>query len=119
MEDFQLITPNTFLFLDKYEAFSNNKISSAVLLDFSKTFDTVDHRILLNKLQLYGVHGAAYFLFKSCFINRFQYVSMSDVCSSRLEISCGVPQGSISGPVLFLSYMTNIVKSSNILNFTM
>ena len=98
-----LSTDNTMraFFLDIYEAFSNNKIAIDILLDLSKAFDTVDHRILLNKLQLYEVHDAAYLWFRSYFINRFQYVSLSGVCSIRLEISCSVPQGSFAGLVLF------------------
>ena len=88
-------------------------------MDLSKTFDAVDHRKLLNKLQLYGVQDAAYLWFKSYFINRFQNVSMSGACSSRLEISCGVPPGSIAGPVLFLLYMNHIVRSSRFSKFTM
>ena len=129
----QILTPRQFgfrrglstenalhaLFTDIYEAFSNNKIAVGILLDLSKAFDTVNHRILLHKLQLYGIRGAAYLWFESYFKNRFQYVSMSGVCSDRLEINCGVPQGSIVGPILFVLYMNDIIRSSTLLKFTM
>ena len=109
---------HVFFLIYIYETFSNNKIEIAVLLDLSKAFDTVDHRRLLNKFKLYGVHGATYLMFRSYFINHFQYVSMSGVCLRRLKISCGVPHGSNTGPVLFLFYSNDILEPSNILKFT-
>ena len=86
------------------------------LLDLSKAFDTVNHIILFDKLEHYGIRGLALDWIRSYFSNRKQYVEYNGHRSLRNEISCGVPQGSILGPLFFLLYINDINNASNLLN---
>ena len=79
-----------------------------VFLDFSKAFDTVDHDILMTKLYHYGIRDNALNWFKSYLSNREQFVTYNKSKSSMKTIKCGVPQGSILGPVLFLLYINDL-----------
>ena len=83
------------------KAVDNNMYSCGVFLDFSKAFDTVNYKILL---ETYGIRGLPLELFTSklsLFTNRKQYTSLEYYLSSKQIASCGVPQGSSLGPVLF------------------
>ena len=72
---------------------------SKPMMDFSKAFDTVDHDILLQKLEFYGIRGSALLWFQSYLKNRKQFVSYNGATSSMKLVKCGVPQGSILGPL--------------------
>lgn len=99
------------------QAFENNEFTVGIFIDFKKAFDTVDHNILLDKLDFYGFRGIAHCWLKSYLVNRFQCVQISNVCSTLKPIKCGVPQGSILGPLLFLLYVNDIHRSSSLLSF--
>ncbi|PFX21034.1 RNA-directed DNA polymerase from mobile element jockey [Stylophora pistillata] len=90
------------------EAMDAKKVTLVVLLEFSKAFDSVDHAILLAKLQALGVSRASSDWFKSYLSERLQCVRIGAETSSLRAISHGVPQGSILGPTLFTIYLNNI-----------
>ena len=88
----------------------NGEFPTGVFVDLRKAFDTVDHRVLLQKLEHYGVRGISKKWFSSYLTNRKQFVSIENCNSTTKTVLTGVPRGSVLGPLLFLIYINNLHK---------
>ena len=105
-------------FLDQtYKSLDSGRSVVSVFLDLSKAFQTLDHGILLSKLNYIGIRGEMLEWLRSYLSGRTQFTTVNGESSDMLEVCTGVPQGSVLGPLLFLVYLNDMSNSSGVLNF--
>lgn len=96
-------------FTDTIKRCIDNAIyAGTIFVDFARAFDSIDHNILLIKLECYGITGPALNILRSFLNHRKQCISINDANSDPITIECGVPQGSIFGPILFLIFINDL-----------
>ena len=91
----------------------NNLVTTGVFIDLKKVFDTIDHSIFIKKVCHYRVGGIASSWIKNYLTNRKLFVVYDGICSDYRTMLCGIPQGSIVGPILFLPYINDLAIISN------
>ena len=98
------------------QAFNENEHTLGIFIDLRQAFDTVDHQLLLQKLELYGIKNNNLKWFQSYLSNRKQFIKSNNESKNLEIIRCGIPQGSILGPLLFLIFVNDLQKSTKFLD---
>ena len=93
-----------------HENIDHSNVNLIIFLDLKKAFDTVDYDILLKRLRAYGIRGKAGGWFESCLYNTKQFCSLNGQHSKTRNLTCGIPQGSCLGPLLFIIYLNDLEK---------
>lgn len=101
-----------------YKSIENNKKLIAIFLDLAKAFDTVSHNKLLHRLELYGVRGVANNLLTSYLQGRNQCVKINKTLSNFEVVTCGIPQGTVLGPILFNVYLNELLHLNTFAKIT-
>ena len=111
--DFSTDTCLSYLHNKILRGFEKGEYTGMVLIDLQKAFDTIDHKILLQKLKCVGLSGSAISWIKSYLTNRITFVEIEGSQSLEKDFKCGVPQGSILDPLLFLIYINDMCQATN------